>query len=269
MNAEPFIHLMQIVYNDETMVSADRHFPILDNTANLRPDWFEYWPIRNYFKDNEIDDYTFYGFFSPKFTEKTSYSLEEISDYIKQHHKFHDVFIFSPMPDQGCFFINVFEQQEIYDNGFQETMNHFVKFCFFGMTIDQMVMSSKETIYSNYFVARGIFWKEWLRITNLLFELSESHQFPDYNKKTDYEGVERKVFMQERVASLILAHEPKFRSLSYKTFLKPWSASKLQNFIHEAVVCDSLKMSYNSTKDPAYINQFYEIRDKVIKKLTS
>ena len=268
MNSTPQIFLNQIVYNEETLHTAHKDFPILNNLDNLRPDWFEYWPIRNYFLDNSLHENDYYGFLSPKFTHKTSHSLDEIFDYIKSNYALYDVFIFSPLPDQNSFFLNVLEQQEIYDPGFTDTMKHYLNFCFFNKPIENLVMSSRESIFSNYFVAKGSFWKIWLNFTNILFQISESKKFPEYNHKTNYDNIERKVFMQERVASLILATH-NFKSVSYKTFLKPWSASKLNDFIQEAVLCDSLKMSYILTGDPAYIIQFHSIRDKVIKDIST
>lgn len=267
MSMSPQIYINQIIYSEETLRNSNKNFPVVDNMENLRPDWFEYWPIRNYFLINGLNEEFYYGFFSPKFSDKTSHTLSEIYEFVKNNLSY-DVFLFSPMPDQSCFFLNVFEQQELYDNGFMNTMNHFCSFCNINNDIEKIVMSSNESVYSNYFVAKGLFWKEWLQITNILFQISESSKFSEYNFKTNYNGVERKVFIQERVASLILSIK-KFKSISYKTFLKPWSASKLINYVNEAVLCDSLKISYKITDDIAYLNQFYRIRNNLIEDLSS
>ena len=42
--------IYQIYYDEATRLSNDNGFLQLDNSLNERPDWSEYWPIRNYFK---------------------------------------------------------------------------------------------------------------------------------------------------------------------------------------------------------------------------
>ena len=46
------VHAFQIFYNDATRAAVDPAFQPLDNSANERPDWYEYWPIRRFFHDN-------------------------------------------------------------------------------------------------------------------------------------------------------------------------------------------------------------------------
>ena len=69
-----FIH--QIFYNAYTEKSLDQGFIPLDNSDNVRPDWREYWPIRKYLINNELNENDLYGFFSPKFKEKTGLSAD-------------------------------------------------------------------------------------------------------------------------------------------------------------------------------------------------
>ena len=57
------IRAFQIFYDDETRAALDGRFEPLDNSAGERPDWYEYWPIRNYLRANELRDGVFYGFF--------------------------------------------------------------------------------------------------------------------------------------------------------------------------------------------------------------
>ena len=43
------IKLYQIAYNAETLEQVHSSgFLVLDNLGNPRPDWYEYWPIRNF-----------------------------------------------------------------------------------------------------------------------------------------------------------------------------------------------------------------------------
>lgn len=42
------LHIHQIFYSDDTRRTLDPGFIPLDNLANERPDWREYWPIRKF-----------------------------------------------------------------------------------------------------------------------------------------------------------------------------------------------------------------------------
>ena len=59
------VHIHQIHYSPQQQL--DPGFTALDNTANQRPDWFEYWPMRNFLLHEILDDnaYTLKIQFSP------------------------------------------------------------------------------------------------------------------------------------------------------------------------------------------------------------
>ena len=63
--------------------NSDPGFDVLDNSANERPDWYEYWPIRKFLLNETLDENAFYGFLSPKFKLKTNLSAAEVRDFIK------------------------------------------------------------------------------------------------------------------------------------------------------------------------------------------
>ena len=69
------IHLYQIFYNSETKALIDPDFLPLDNSANARPDWFEYWPIRNLLQEKNFSDEDYLGVFSPKFNRKITFFI--------------------------------------------------------------------------------------------------------------------------------------------------------------------------------------------------
>ncbi|MDL1867795.1 hypothetical protein FBR06_11350, partial [Betaproteobacteria bacterium PRO4] len=55
------VQLFTIAWSSETCIQTDPNITILDNTANPRPDWREYWPIRHFLKNNELEENTLYG----------------------------------------------------------------------------------------------------------------------------------------------------------------------------------------------------------------
>ena len=76
--------LYQIYYSEQSRAQLDPGFLPLDNSANERPDWREYWPIRRFLLDNPLDPQTYYGFFSPKFREKTGLDAAAVQRFIEQ-----------------------------------------------------------------------------------------------------------------------------------------------------------------------------------------
>lgn len=97
-------NIHQIFYNEETKKSRDTGFLPLDNTQNKRPDWREYWPIRNYLLHESLDEDALYGFFSPKFKAKTGLTSDECYRFINSQPPDIDVVSFSPFYDLGAFF---------------------------------------------------------------------------------------------------------------------------------------------------------------------
>ena len=57
------INLYQIAYDSKTLKQVqDSGFLLLDNQANERPDWYEYWPIRQFLLAETLEEDAFYGF---------------------------------------------------------------------------------------------------------------------------------------------------------------------------------------------------------------
>ena len=97
------IHLYHIAYSQETLQSAPAEFLILDNLKNERPDWFEYWPIRNFLNSSVLNENDFYGFFSPKFSLKTGLNAASVRKFVASDGGLSDCYIISPQPDMGAF----------------------------------------------------------------------------------------------------------------------------------------------------------------------
>jgi len=48
------IHIRQIYYSQQSQSLLDPGYIGLDNSSNLRPDWMEYWPIRNFLTTSRV-----------------------------------------------------------------------------------------------------------------------------------------------------------------------------------------------------------------------
>jgi hypothetical protein len=260
------VHLYHIAYNAETAASVPPGFRMLDNLSGLRNDWREYWPIRTFLLNEEMDEDSYYGFFSPRFQEKTGHTFASVSSFAAQNPGY-DVYAFSPQVDMGAFFLNVFEQEELFQTGFNAACTTFFDAIGVQHDLASMVMDSRHIIFSNYFIARPAFWRAWLDLNEQLFDYCEGRECPVKTVMTEPTaypgGVQRKVFLMERVASLILATDPQWRCKTYNPFMLAWSASRLNQFPQEAAMSDALKMAIREQGYPEYYAAFAALRDKL------
>lgn len=259
------VQLFTIAWSPETLVRTDPNISILDNSANPRPDWYEYWSIRDYLLHQPLDADTCYGFLSPKFASKTGLTGADVIRFIRERPDA-DVFTFSPQADMGAFFLNVFEQGETFDPGFMDTCRELLAVVGYSVDWPTLVMDSRQIVFSNFIVARPAFWRQWLDLCEKIFHLAEAGGSPlaaKVNAPTTYPGsAPRKVFIIERMASLLLT-SGQWKCAPYSTFLCAWSALPTSEFRNEAIASDALKLAWNETKDRAFIDAYAELRKRV------
>ena len=260
------IKLYHIVYSQRTLEGLAPGYGALDNLNSPHNDWREYWPMRNFLLNEPLEEDCLYGFFSPRFPEKIGLDHSQVVDFIKSSPADTDVFTFSPQPDMGAFFLNVFEQNEVFDPGFISACEAFLTAVGMPVNLGALIMDSRQIVFSNYFVARPVFWRAWLLLNEKLFEVCEG---PDNAVKaglvaeTTYSGaVQRKVFFMERIVSLLLTINPAWKVRSYNTFNCAWSASKLNENREDAVISDALKIAMREQGFPQYLAAFSAIRNK-------
>ncbi len=261
------IKLYQIVYSQKTLEGLSPGYLPLDNRNSTHNDWREYWPIRNFLLNQPLDEPSLYGFFSPRFQEKIGLDHGQVVDFIQSSPPETDVFTFSPQPDMGAFFLSVFEQNEVFDPGFIAACEAFLAAVGMPVNLGALIMDSRQIVFSNYFIARPAFWRTWLILNEKLFEVCEG---PDnaikagLTAETTYSGaVQRKVFLMERIVSLLLTINPAWKVKSYNTFDCAWSASKLNQSREDAVISDALKIAMREQGFPQYFQAFSAIRDKL------
>jgi len=261
------VHLHQIAFSKAALAAVEPGYAVLDNLANERPDWYEYWPIRRYLQTRTLDEGAWYGFLSPKFGSKTGLSHAQVQAFVRTHAARSDVVIFSPQPDMGAFFLNVFEQAETFDAGFIDAATDFLQAIGRPAGLRQMVMDSRQVVFSNYFVARPAFWREWLALNEQLFALCEDTASPLRDalvKPTAYSGgAQRKVFLLERLASYLLVTQPRWRSRAADPFTFAWSTSRLSQHRVEAFISDALKVAMREQGYPEYLRAFSEVRQRL------
>jgi hypothetical protein len=263
--------IYQICYSEDTLGNVPEGFFILDNTDNLRPDWREYWPIRNFLLNNHLSNDVLYGFFSPKFNTKTLLNQSSLQNFLISNYTNEDVVSFSPFWDLCSIFKNIFEQGDFFHPGLFQVCQDFSNQYLDNLDILNSITHSQNTIFCNYFLAKKNFWYEWLQIGEKLFECSENNSTLlayKLNQTTNY-GVEQlpmKIFVQERIATMVLLLNSNFSCLAYNTFNMGASKTPFNKFLNESIISDSLKISYSKTKHPVYLNQFGLIRNNILSK---
>ena len=65
------IYIHQIFYDATSRAKIQPGFIPIDNTNSKHSDWFEFWVILNFLRNNTLEEGAWYGFLSPKFFEKT------------------------------------------------------------------------------------------------------------------------------------------------------------------------------------------------------
>ena len=268
------IELRQICYSPQTLSELPEGMLALDYQDNARPDWREYWPIRQFLLNNVLADNTLYGFFSPKFGYKTGLGSADVQAFIHQDSGRHDAYFFSPFWDLSSFFINIFEQGDFFHPGLTQASQKFVDSIGLSTPVKFQVTHSQNTVFCNYIVANKTFWLKWLALGERLFFAAE-HPEADpqlqalLRDDTTY-GEQRlplKVFLLERLATLLLLNEPALKAKGYDCFQLSPSITPLNQFFNEAVQCNALKMAYDQSASPFNLHAFMNLRNQVFQQL--
>jgi hypothetical protein len=263
------IHIHQIFYSRETRKALDGGFDPLDNLANQRPDWREYWPIRNFLLSRAPHPDHYYGFFSPNFGAKTNLGAAAVYEFIHSRRNHANVFLFSPAFDQIALYRNCIEQAVV---GHADQKNiAFWRECARlidpRFSVERSISSSKNTVFCNYFVAKGGFWLKWLEICEIFFALAEADQ-TDFghllNSAAGGESVPRKVFVVERVVSVLLATHPQLPIAAYNPMKLNLSMSPVARHGLQLVVLDALKTGFLTEGFAEYAQVFEQLRTNLL-----
>jgi len=254
-------HIFQIFYDAQTQKSLDPGFLPLDNLENLRPDWREYWPIRSYLLNNALDENCFYGFFSPKFKEKTNLSADDCFGFIAKQSDDVDVITFSPYFDIGAWFQNTFLQAISQHPNARQPIEGALKLINPKLNVDEIVMHSGNIIYCNFFVAKPEFWREWLKICELIWIEAESGlssiaQGLNSMAENHDSPAAVKTFFIERIASLILCTNNDWKVKVFNPFELPFSDAPIASEGAALIQMDALKMAYLQQHRPEYLDLF-------------
>lgn len=261
----------QIYYDKRSKESLDPGFIPLNNEMG-DPRWFEFSAIRNFFENNEISDDVYYGFLSPKFYGKTGLTSTHLYNKLLDIEDNADAVIVNSAWDQIAYFKNAFDQGEYWHPGLISATNFFLKEIGNKFDVSDYYGHRYNTVYSNFIIAKHAFWKEWMKFADNLWSYSIKNseiaivlaQHGSYFSNGS--PVEMKVFIQERLASLVLALIP-FKvgvvDISghfpiYNQLFKP--TPLLKNLL---LVCDQLKLIGSFYNDEYAFSAYLKIRELI------
>ncbi len=263
----PGIFIYQIEYSKS--VKLDPGFLVLDNLANERPDWFEYWPIRRFLIDAALDDDSFYGFLSPRFKAKTNLSAEAAHNFVARESALADAVVLSPGLKLGAYFQNVFAFGEWAHPGLLDVTKQFIRRIDPTADLDTWVTTSRNEVYCNYLIAKPRFWRAWLAVTEQLFAIAESPtdrlgaELRATTLYRDGQNPHMKIFILERLATWVLANNPDFVVKTSDPFITSSRAYKLPG----AILCDALKIAYLTTNHKQVYMDLFRLISSIRKPL--
>jgi hypothetical protein len=249
---------------------VDHDFFALDNAANERPDWFEYWAMRTFLRTQELDEDALYGFLSPRFKSKTNLSGKDVHEFIRRHGDDADVLLFTPSLHLTAYYLNVFKYGDSCHPGLLHLATRVFRRIGQPTNLDTMITHSGNEVYSNYIVARPSFWRAWLEIAERLFEIAESMDDPlgiELRRPTTYRGgesVQIKVFLMERIATWLLARNPQFAVKARDPFIARSRLYKLPG----AIICDAVKLAYQHNGRSREFADLFDIVSKFARVLS-
>ena len=256
------VQIHQILNHYTPREELDPGFEVLDNSGNERPDWFEYWPIRKFLLNQALDENTFYGFLSPKFKLKTSLSSADVREFILAAGPAVDVVLLSPSIHNSAYYLNVFEHGDAEHPGLKSVAKALFDRLELFSDLDSLVSDSRNTVHSNYFIARPRFWRAWLAINEKMYAIAETPGDAlgeALCAPTTYRGaahVQMKIFVMERVATWLLTSGSDFTAAVRDPFVARSRIYKLP----VAVMCDALKIAYATQGRSQYKDIFLLLR---------
>jgi len=153
--------------------------------------------------------------FPPLFHDKTGLRAQQVHAFIDSNPGV-DVYTFSPSMSDAAAYLSVFEQGALRHPGLPQIAAKLMTAIGLEVDLNTIVNDFRTTVYCNYIVAKPVFWEKWFGINERMLEIAESNSgelsskltaVTDYGKST----VQMKVFIMERVGSLVMALMPELK----------------------------------------------------------
>jgi len=173
-----------------------------------------------------------------------------------------DVVLLSPSIHNSAYYLNVFEHGDAEHPGLKRVAKALFDRLELFSDLDSLVTDSRNTVHSNYFIAKPRFWRAWLAINEKMYAIAETPGDAlgeALCAPTTYRGathVQMKIFVMERVATWLLTSGSDFTAAVRDPFVARSRIYKLP----VAVMCDALKIAYATQGRSQYKDVFLLFR---------
>lgn len=248
------IKLFGIFYDEKSRSAITSDFIPLDNSKGPKY-LYESYPILRQLERTPPENDTWLGFFSPKFSEKTGITANDIYGEVECADKDVSVVLFSSHWKQVALWPNIWLQGETFHPGLGDITRKLIELAGYNIDITKTYSTLSDGVFSNYLVAKNEFWVEWRRLVSIYYQLITQNDRL-LKHATAYHGNATPIhtFVIERVASLIILElglKTKFSQSLYNRNPNstPIDAS-LDGF--EAIKMNRCKTKFNETSKEAY-----------------
>jgi hypothetical protein len=253
--------IYQLFDSELSRSQLDPGFIPLDITASPRRDWGAYWAMRMFFSQNAFEPEVFYGFFTSDFTAKTNLRSTDVHGLVSTATPQCQAILLSPQFDESSRYLNVFEQGEARQPGFIQATQFFFGSVGLNVALEQMVHSSINTVFGNFFLAKPSFWQSWYQHTEAVFTIAEQGNNPLSNMGlASPPTASVKLMLIERMATYLIASQPQWNAVSASPFTSPMYNPALQNMQLQFSAMDALKIAYGETGIPTYLETYHNLR---------
>jgi len=259
------LQIFQVFYDLQTRAQLDPGFIPLNNSINSRPDWYEFWVILDFLRKNTLEDNSWYGFLSPKFSQKVGINALQLKGLLNAVENSCSVLFCSPSLDQLVYFDNVFEQGDFWHPGLRHLSEKILGRLGSSLCLSDLLSHSRNACFSNFIIAKPSFWLDWLQIAQQFWALAEEDTFvrDDLIAVTSYNNLaaQMKVFVQERLVACVMAKgQHKAMSIPLDFALREFNLET-----RELLYCmDILKQNYDATRDPLFFAAFKKLQSQLV-----
>jgi hypothetical protein len=185
-----------------------------------------------------------------------------VREFIRAADPAADVILLSPSIHNSAYYLNVFEHGDAEHPGLKNVAKRLFERLELPNDLDSLVSDSRNTVHSNYFIAKPRFWRAWLAINEKMFAIAETPSDAlgqALRTPTNYRGsstVQMKIFLMERMATWLLTSDRSFAARVRDPFVARARVYKLP----VAIVCDALKIAYATHGREQYKEVFLLVR---------
>jgi hypothetical protein len=265
----------QIWYRDEQQAFLDPAMRPWDNRKNLRPEWCEYWVMRQASADFERNFNTLTGFFSWKFRNKIGLTHARVHGFIESLPGM-DCYIFSPTSFQTACYLNVWQQGESWHPGITAKATRLLARQGYQVDLEKTVDHHLTSAYSNHWVASQRFWRAYLNFMGGIFDALEAGKDSgdDYFTDCAYSGVAgghvRALpiipYIIERLFAVFVRLHPEFRIAAWEW---PLEELKARTFPEAGLIplANWCKLMFCETRDVKYLYMFQDAQTRLLEAM--